>query len=1021
MIVYRPSKGNDSTTLTYTGEWSGKSLGREVIMKDKFGPTDYFLWYSSDLTSDSSWFFKPVTNIDFTTGTTYYRALYIGPHERENLQEFIGTVTSSVTECTSSAPSSDIQVSLWAEGIFTTKNSKQSLVIDNEDDPSGLLAAGTFTPSLNINQTLSVGQWLKVWVKVDIAANPLLIDANVCYIVTIGSLSIKIVKDVSRLSMSRVFHGNLESGDIIIKELIPKIEGIGKIHKVINIDPNQTHVFYNTVDDEFHNLIIERHNNAYDNKFIDVNASPITGPITGFETFADNTLKAVQDVFSCIVSGSLDQKYIVDIFSTKLPDRSYFYIFYNQLNKYDDGKTVSTSAETLPNYNASYGHDKYRWTSGVVSLDFNMFRKETFDESPAGYDNKVLANNWTGQDHKIRDDFFMTSVSMQNDLFSTIGYNTENSYQTASSASPDLVIAGKNYFTELALVWEKDILLDKIDPQILKTPSIAAINTITERSTKEAQLVIDDWGGIDNFDLTHTKATYNLIGISGNNIKYCDLGSPHGNKLKHYAEASIWFDTQKNLKEWSSTFAFRLPVASIATSAATLGLYDDNNATHHHIVYAVDHDLVSSGAQVSDPILTIPTSISGDISLFSINVKNSEYATIEVTYNPTTELLGVTSINTTGGTDVDVFGTKIYLGQENVVTVNTTTTPVSDPNGCGSKVLVNYQIYINGENIKHGSSFVFNSLDPLILKYNPRKKFGGSLSYFELKDYLDNADEYAKAMFKIHSNIAWTHQLYDTPNLSTTVKELQIFQNKRVINFNNLPITHQEIIVPVVLIGSGYRIRNHTNYNSEALRTYDNLVNEQVSFDFKKINLNTVDVAFTMIGDTRLLEWTADEYDVTNDRLTIWVRIPRYTGQRIVMYYNAQRIASLTPTERPNAFRNLLGVWTMNKFITTYGYRFTDQKMFNAGENMLFLQHNDEKYLVQIDYQYMYGFTNVYKSNKFDIAFDDRQVTSDQMPVWESFMREFVGQFKPDFMTINKVRSKFNYRLEIDNYMPKET
>jgi hypothetical protein len=1021
MIVYRPSRGNDSVTLTYTGEWAGKSLGREVIMKDKFGPTDYFLWYSSDLTADSSWFFKPVTNVDFTTGTTYYRALFIGPHERENLQEFVGTVASSVTECTSSAPTSDVQVSLWAEGVFTTKNSKQSIVIDNEADPTGVLSAGTFTPTLNVNQTLSVGQWLKVWVKIDVAANPLLVDANVCYVVTIGSLSIKINKDISRLSMSRVFHGDLASGDIIIKELIPKIDEIGKIHKVINIDPNQTHVFYNTVDDEFHNLIIERHNNAYDNKFIDVNASPITGPITGFETFADNTIKAVQDVFSCMVSGSLDQKYIVDIFATQLPDRSYFYIFYNQLNKYDDGKTVSTSAETLPNYNASYGHDKYRWTAGVISLDFNMFRKETFAESPAGYDNKVFANNWTGQDHKIRDDFFMTSISMQNDLFSTIGYNTENSFQTATSASPDLVIAGKNYFTEIALIWEKDILLDKIDPQILKTPSIAAVNTVAERSMKEAQLVIDNWNGIDNFDLSHIKTTYDIVNISAHNLKYCDLGSPHCNKLKHYADASIWFDTSKDSSEWSSTFAFRLPVSSLALSAATFGTYDDNNATHHHLVYKADHDLVTGGVPVSDPLLTLPASISGDISLFSINVKNSDYATVEVFYNPSTSLLGIASINTTGGTDMDIFGAKIYLGQENTVTVNTITTQVSDPVNCDSKVLVNYQIYVNGENIKHGSSYVFNSLDPLVLKYNPRKQFGGSLSYFELKDYLDKAEEYAKAMFKIHSNIAWAHPLYDTANTSTTVKELQIFQNKRIVNFNNLPVTHQELVVPIVLLGSGYKLKNYTGYNSEALRTYDSFVGEQIFFDFKKINLNTIDVAFTMLGDTKLLEWTADEYDVTNDRLTIWVRIPRYTGQRVVMYYNAQRIASLTPTERPNAFRNLRGAWTMNKFITTYGYRFVDQKIFNAGENMLFLQHDDEKYLVQIDYQYMYGFTNVYKSNKFDIAFDDRQVTPKQMPVWESFMREFVGQFKPDFMTINKVRSKFNYRLEIDNYTPKET
>jgi hypothetical protein len=68
----------------------------------------------------------------------------------------------------------------------------------------------------------------------------------------------------------------------------------------------------------------------------------------------------------------------------------------------------------------------------------------------------------------------------------------------------------------------------------------------------------------------------------------------------------------------------------------------------------------------------------------------------------------------------------------------------------------------------------------------------------------------------------------------------------------------------------------------------------------------------------------------------------------------------------------------------------------------------------------MYGFKNVYKSNKFDVAFDDREVDPSQMQIWDSFMREYVGQFKPDFMTINKVRSKFNYRLETDNYTPKE-
>ena len=162
MLVYRPSRGNDSVTLTYTSEWAGYAIGREVIIKDKFGPTDYFLWYPSDLSSDSTWFYKQVTNLDFTTGLTYYRALYVGPHEKENLQEYIGSIGSSVTTCTSSSPTSDIEISLWAEGTFTTKDSKHSILLDNEFDTSGKLQSSTFAPTLNINKTLSVCQWLKI-------------------------------------------------------------------------------------------------------------------------------------------------------------------------------------------------------------------------------------------------------------------------------------------------------------------------------------------------------------------------------------------------------------------------------------------------------------------------------------------------------------------------------------------------------------------------------------------------------------------------------------------------------------------------------------------------------------------------------------------------------------------------------------------------------------------------------------------------------------------------------------------
>jgi hypothetical protein len=1018
MLVYRPSRGNNSVALTYSGDWAGKSIGGEIITKEKFGPSDYFLWYSSDLSNDSSWFLKPITNIDFTTGLTYYRSFYIGPNEKENLQEYVSTLNSSVTTCDISS-TSDINVSLWSEGVFTEKTSKESLVLENEYDSTNKLVNAVFTNNLLLNTFIQAGQWLKVWVKINVPINPLLVDDDLCYIANIGALSLEISKDISRLSLSKVFHGDLICGDIIAKELIPTINDISTIHKVIN-KPDQTHIFFSNTDKELHNLIIERHNNAYDNKFIDVNVSHVTGPITGFNTFSDNTLYAVQDVFTCMLSSDESQKYIVDILSSNIPDRNYYYIFYNELKKCNDGQTVSTSAETFVKYEANYLHSKYSWSSGVILLDFNMFKKETFVNQPAGFDNKTNANNWVGQDNKIRDDYFITSISFQDDLFTAIGYNTENSYQTYTPASTVLVSSGKNYFTEMTMVWEKDILLNNVSPQTLKAPSIAVVNTIKERSLNNSQLIIDNWVGIDSFNLSHTKQTHNLLDMSGNLVSYCDLGSPHGNKLKHYEDASIWFDTQDILNEWSSTFAFRLPSVSIDISSATFNYYDKKNASQNHILYDIYYKNTINGELISNQLISTPPSLSGEISIFSVNVKNSDYKSIELIYDPILSNINVITRNTSGGFDVNTFNKNLYLGQDNVISVNTIKTQVSDFENCSCKSMVNYEIYVNGDEISTGSSFVFDSLDPLVLKYNPNKKFGGSLSYFEINSYIDDISGYANAMYNIHANIAWSHPLYDTINTNKESNELQIFKNKRIVNINNLTHTNTEIIIPITLLGTGYLINDFSLYNNNVLRTSDLFINKPISFDFKKINLNNIDLAFTSFGDNKLLEWSYDEYDVLNDRLTIWVKLDRYVGQKLVMYYNAQRVSSLSPYQQKNAFKNLIGVWTMNEFSTTYGYRFNDQKIFNSGENVLFLQRDNDKYLLQIDYQYMYGYKNIYKSNKFDVAYDDRNIDQSQMSILENFMGEYVDQFKPDYMTINKIRSKFNYTLEIDNYTPKE-
>lgn len=1021
MLVYRPSRGNDTVTLTYNGEWTGQSIGREVVIKDKFGPEDYFFWYYPDLTSESTWFYKPATSIDFLTGTTYYRALYVGPHERENLQEYIGTIASSVDTCTSGSSAtsgtsgtSDLNVSLWNEGLFTINNSQYSIVLDNESDTTNKLASATFTPSVVINQTLSVGQYIKLWVKVNIPQNTSLIDQDNCYFINIGNLSIPLLTDDARLSLSRIFHGNLNSEEIILKELIPKIDEIGQIHKILNKDNDKTHIFFNNITGgTFHDLIIQRKDNVDDNKYIYVDASAVTNQITGFDF---NSIKAMENVFTCTVSGNIETKYIVDIIATNLNDRSHFYVFYNKLNRIDSG-TVATSAETFDKYEVNYGHNRYYWSAGVIHLDFNAFKNETFDEIQSGYDNKIMTNNWTGIDYTLKNNFFITSISLQDDLFTAIGYNTENSYQTTTATSAiGFVDIGKNYFTELMFLWEKDILLGDISLQIQKTPEISEIKTVKNRSNDIAQLTIDNYSGIDSFDLQHYRSILQITDISGSDLKYCDMGSPHGNKLKHYTDASISFDTQNNYDEWCSTIAFRFGVVTSLPSGYES--FDAENAIHNHNIYTSQIPLVTGGTLAKIP-LALPPSISGNIKILSVNIKNTTTSVMDVYYEDSSNTVTVETLSTSGSSVTNTYSHKMYLGQENTITINSIKKMVYD-SSCVSKNVVNINLYINGVSIFNGNTYVFNSIDPLIVTYNPDKTFSGALTYFELRPYVDNIARYAKSMYRIHSNIAWA-RILDTLENKNTQKELQVFKKKRYIYFNNLPTVNEQIIVPIVLQGKGYAFEGtYQNYNKNVLRTYDNNNTNSITFDFKDINLNDIDIAFTEEGNSNLLEWIADEYDVLNDRLVVWVKLDSYKNQKIIMYYNSQRIEARKSTERPNAFKDMYGVWTMNKIETTYGYRFVDQKIFNCGENVLYLERGNEKYAIQIDYQYMYGVSNVYKSNKFDILIDDRNTTPETTPYFESFIKDTMKLFKPDYMTINKVKSKYDYRLESENYTPRE-
>lgn len=1026
MIVYRPSRGNNTVALTYEGGYAGQSIGREIIIKDKYGPTDYFSWVYSDLSSDDNWFFKPITNVDFNVGTTYYRSLYIGPSERENLQEFIGTISSSVVSCQSSGTSgmpssgaptsgtsgtsgtSDITLGLFLEGIFTTNNSKNTIVLDNEYDTTKKLQNAMFNQSLVINTTLSIGQWAKIWIKINI---PKLnyIPPYDCYTVNIGGLSIKLNYELARLSLSNVFHGKL-NGNTVVSELIPEFGDIDKIHKIIN-DDTKSNIFYNDSDNKLFNLIVQRKDNINDNKYCIVDLSNISGPVDTIPNTKD--IKADESIFTCITGSNFNKKYIIDIFKTNIQTKNYYYVFYNELKMVDDSETISTISGDIQRYYATYNLNRYYWQTGVMFVDLTHFSDDIFADIKSGIENSLSATNWTAETNIIKKDVFTTSISLQDDLFTLVGYDVENTYESSLSGDFRFVSSNKNFQTNINLLWEKDIIKKDIQIQSIKTPNVISLTTIDEKSNSVNKLIFDNISSLNMDDLKHEKSVFNLFNTSGQLIKYCDVGSPHGYKLKHFNDCSMWIDIDDNsLNEWVASFSFRLPCISIPVSSANIISHDETFVSHNTILYKTDY---SNSSLISEPLFILPPSLSGNLNIFNINVLSSNISPVKFNYSD--NKITVISMDASGNSlSHDISGFRIKLNQENTITVRTIKKQITDI--CGILSSMFCEIYLNGDLIWGGKSYIKGTLDPLTITYNPSKQFSGSISFVELKSYIDDIDVYAKCFYNIQSNISWSNCVNNTVN-TIIDKNLQKYKHKSVIRINQLPNINSNILYPIILKGHGYLVDNFNIYNERALRSVDLQTQKNKVFDFNKINLNKIDIAVTWVGSSIILDSMVSDYDILNDTLTVWVNLPYYNGNELVIYYNTQDIDDTTKTSNNNPFKINYSTWIMDKFIKTFNNRFTNQKIFNSGENILYLKNNDTNYIVQIDNLFMTGIKNVYKSNKFDISIKDDQMDREQFKSISDFINTYIKTFKPDIMTLNKVVSKYDYITETENYTPK--
>jgi hypothetical protein len=278
------------------------------------------------------------------------------------------------------------------------------------------------------------------------------------------------------------------------------------------------------------------------------------------------------------------------------------------------------------------------------------------------------------------------------------------------------------------------------------------------------------------------------------------------------------------------------------------------------------------------------------------------------------------------------------------------------------------------------------------------------LTYWELRDYIPplEAEKYAEAVYRIHSNIAWAKLEPETSNTSTS--KYSNFASKRNIMITNLNYDSNEtILFPLVLQGTGYNISSTFNEN----------VRRSV-FNFSKIDIYNKTFAFTLEGTNTELEWYADSFNVDKDTLTVWIRLSQWTGQRITMYYSDMSI--VREPKVVNAFDDFYAVWLMDSIQVINQKRHTTQKIFSSGESFVYTEEaNNVRSLVEITKQTPFGVLSMYKSNKFDVQWDDSQQGVDNTDAMNEFIKSEIRKIKPAYMEINDITSKYPYKLESNN------
>ncbi len=630
-----------------------------------------------------------------------------------------------------------------------------------------------------------------------------------------------------------------------------------------------------------------------------------------------------------------------------------------------------------------------------------------FDEIEPGLENtKYISITDDNLVYEIGEWHYITSVVLLDDLFICAGFDVEDCRVIDNKAKLDYI-------------WERDIIKSDIKVQRTLIPKVDnnILHTIKNKASKESYLIFDDISQIDRTDLDYDREIIEL----DNGKDYVNLASQTRRHVYH-DYSGVTYDVPLQIDDFSSTWAFSVnresittqttgttssPTTSSPSTATPFNKFVLDNPYAVHLQLQEDHDYIIAHSEeqpfyvkswdfLNEYVSVFKLHCNGDVTNYAIGAK---YSFFDKKWEFTTFDKNAAAITVSV---IPQEGQELSVDYENVITVNITRTQVF---GCGKKYMVHFEIYVSGKLVHIGETYTTNTTDTYVITHNDAHDFSGGISYFEIREYLENAGEdYAYSIFQIHTNLAWAKLETESTN-DNSPNGFEFYGFKRNLLINNLSWSNEDnaLVFPIVLQGNAYNIG--VTYNEEIRRSV---------FDFNKIDVNKPSFSFTFEGIAVPLEWYSEQYDFDKDMMVVWVKLENWKGQRITMYYGDVRLIQ-DNINNTGVFNDFHGVWLMDQFIEERYLRYTTNTIFDVGEGMLVEKNANGIFMIQLDKQYMFGIKNLYKSNQFDIKYDDFGVDRHRAPYVKDFIVSQAANFRPAFMEIRDVDSIHPYKIESNN------